>query len=157
VDGKMIRQKIAQIESAGFLFCRIGLMILIWVAFLLKIKWLVALSFLILLLSAILTINYAPMILIWRYTFGLLFKGQKEILNVSAMRFAHSAGTVLSGICLLVLYFGSEQIGWILVGIFAIMKTISALGFCPASKLYVCMSNGTCCAFSKKIKDMQKK
>lgn len=151
-----MKQQITSIKSAEFLFCRIGVMILVWLAFFLKIKELVLLSFFILLLSAIFTVKYAPMILIWRYTFGLFIKSKDEILNVKAMRFAHSLGTIIAGICVMLLYFGNQTIGWGFVLFFAIMKTISALGFCPASKLYVCMSSGTCCAFSRKVKEIRK-
>ncbi len=152
-----MKQQIASVESGGFAFCRIGMMIIVWIAFLLKLKWLVAFSFVILLLSALLTVKKAPMIIFWKYTFGKLINGKIEILNVKAMRFAHSAGAILSGICVILLYFGFEKAGWVLTGIFAIMKTISALGFCPASKLYVCMSSGTCCALSRKVKEIRVK
>lgn len=150
-----MKQQIAKIKSAEFLFCRIGVMLLVWAALIFRSKELVLLSFIILLLSAIFTVRHAPMILIWRYTLGFFIKSKDEILNVNAMRFAHSLGTVLAGICLLFLYFGNQTIGWGFVAFFAIMKTISALGFCPASKIYVCMSNGTCCAFSRKMKKMR--
>jgi len=143
--------QLTQIKSAEFAFCRYGVMILAWLAFLLKIQWIVVLIFVIMLLSAIFTVKYAPMILLWRYTVGLVYKGKSEVLNVTAMRVAHSAGAVLSGICVVLLYAGFYKAGWIAVGVLAIMKTISALGFCPASKLYVCMSSGGCCAFSKAI------
>ena len=77
---------------------------------------------------------------------------KKEVLNEKAMRFAHSLGTVLSGICVLLIYSPYEFVGWIVVGLFAILKIISAIGFCPASRLYTCAtnSNGTCCAFLRK-------
>lgn len=152
-----MKQQITSIESAGFTFCRIGMMIIVWIAFLLKLKWLVAFSFVILLLSALLTVKYSPMIVLWRYTLGRLINGKTEILNVTAMKFAHSAGAVLSGTCVVLLYSGFEKAGWVVTGIFAIMKTISALGFCPASKLYVCMSNGGCCSLSKKLNEIKKK
>ena len=131
--------------------------IIVWCALIFKIKWLVVLSFVILALSAILTIKHAPMIVLWRYTLGRIFNSKTEILNVKAMRFAHGAGTILSAICVYLLYFGNEYAGWILVGFFAILKTISAFGFCPASKLYVCMSNGGCCAFSRKFNNINKR
>lgn len=150
-----MKQQITSIKSAEFLFCRIGLMVLVWLAFILQIKEIILLSFAILLLSAIFTVKYAPMILIWRYTFGLFIKSKDEILNVKAMRFAHSLGTIIAGICVLLLYFGNQTIGWWFVLFFAIMKTISAIGFCPASKLYVCMSSGGCCALSRKVKKIQ--
>lgn len=141
----------ALVESAGFAFCRYGVMIIVWLAFIFRIKELVLLTFIILLFSAIFTVKYAPMVVIWRYSLGLIIKGKKEVLNVKAMRFAHMLGSVLSGACVILLYSGLDYAGWILTGILAIMKTISALGFCPASKLYVCMSSGGCCAISRKI------
>jgi len=52
---------------------------------------------------------------------------------------------------LLLLYFVNEQVGWIAVLIFALLKSISAFGFCPAAKLYECATNDSCCAFIKKI------
>jgi hypothetical protein len=152
----MEKNNLASVSSGGFTFCRWGVMILIWLAFILKIKELILISFIILLLSALLTVKYAPMIKIWDYTLGLFIKTNKEVLNVKAMKFAHSAGTVLSGICVLLLYF-HVSFAWWFVLFFAIIKTISALGFCPASKVYVCMSNGTCCAFSRKVKKMRER
>lgn len=152
-----MKQKITTIKSAEFLFCRIGVMVLIWLAFFLRIRGLILISFIILLLSALFTVKYAPMILIWRYTLGLVFKSRDEVLNVNAMRFAHSLGATIAGVCVLLLYIGNQTIGWGFVLFFAIIKTISASGFCPASKLYVCMSSGTCCNFSKKMKEVKEK
>jgi hypothetical protein len=86
-----------------------------------------------------------------------LFKSKNEILNVKAMRFAHILGSILSGACVVLLYSGLNYAGWILTGILAVMKTISALGFCPASKLYVCMSSGGCCSLSRKISNTKEK
>ena len=151
-----MKQEITSVESKGFAFCRYSVMIIIWLAFIFKIRWLVVLSFFILLFSAIFTVKYAPLIVLWRYSLGLIFKSKKEILDIKAMRFAHSLGTLLSGVCIVLLYSGFERIGWAITGIFAVIKTISALGFCPASKLYTCMSEGSCCAFSRKIKRQEK-
>lgn len=143
-----MEQQIVSIKSAEFAFCRYGVALLVWLAIVLTSKEIVLAVFVILLLSAIMTVKYAPMILIWRYTFGQIIKSKDEVLNLKAMRFAHSIGTFLSGICLLFLYFGNPIIGWGFVWFLAIMKTISAFGFCPASKLYVCMLSGGCCALS---------
>ncbi len=143
------------ISSGEFAFCRIGIMILVWIAFIFKIGSIIWFVFLVLLLSALFTVKYAPMIILWRYSFGRIFKSKNEILNVKAMRFAHVMGTILAGICILLLHFGNQSFAWGFVAFFAIMKTISALGFCPASKVYVCMSNGTCCAFSRKMKEIR--
>ena len=145
-----MKQQIISIRSSEFAFCRYFVALLVWLAIFFSSKELILIVFIILLLSAIFTVKYAPMILLWRYTFGLFFKSKEEILNVKAMRFAHSLGTIISGICVMLLYFGNPFIGWCFVWFLAIMKTISAFGFCPASKVYVCMSNGGCCAFTKK-------
>jgi hypothetical protein len=32
---------------------------------------------------------------------------------------------------------------------FCLLKTITAAGYCPASKLFVCMKNGGCCALTR--------
>lgn len=146
-------EKIVSVSSGGFAFCRYSIAILIWAGFIFKIKELVLLSFFILLLSAVLTVKRAPMIVIYDFTLGRLFKSKskQEVLNVKAMRFAHSLGTLLSLLCLIFLYYINERVGWIIVFIFAIIKTISAFGFCPASKLYNCMSSGTCCAFARAV------
>jgi hypothetical protein len=145
-----MEQQITSIKSAEFMFCRYFVALLVWSAIIFSSKLLVLVVFIILVSSAILTVKYAPMILFWRYTFGLVFKSKDEVLNVKAMRFAHSLGSIISGICVILLYFGNPAIGWGFVWFLAIMKTISAFGFCPASKVYVCMSNGGCCALTKK-------
>lgn len=145
-----MKQQIVSIKSAEFAFCRYAVALLVWLAIIFASKELVLVVFVILLLSAILTVKYAPMILLWRYTFGQIFKSKDEVLNVKAMRFAYIIGTVISGICLIFLYFVNPIIGWGLVWFLAIMKTISAFGFCPASKLYVCMLDGGCCALTNR-------
>jgi hypothetical protein len=150
----MVKKNLVSVSSGGFAFCRWGVMILVWLAFVFRIKELVLLSFVILLLSALLTVGRAPMIKIWDLTFGNFFKTGRDVLDVKAMRFAHSAGTLFSGICVLLLYLDS-QFAWGVVLLFAVVKTISALGFCPASKVYSCMSDGTCCAFSRKVKSVR--
>jgi len=146
----MKNQQIASIKTAEFAFCRYAVALLVWLAIIFASKELVLLVFVILLLSAIVTVKYAPMILIWRYTFGQIFKSKDEIVNVKAMRFAHSIGAVIAGVCLLFLYIVNPLIGWWFTWFLAIMKTISALGFCPASKLYVCMLSGGCCAITNR-------
>jgi len=67
------------------------------------------------------------------------------------MKFAHGLGTIFSLIIVLFLYFIHLKTGWILVAIFAILKTISAFGYCPASKIYSCMKKGGCCSISRKL------
>ncbi|MEI7719550.1 MAG: DUF4395 family protein [archaeon] len=139
------------IRSDAFAFCRYGVMLLAWVALIFHLKWLVLVIFVILLLSAILTVKYSPMIMLYNYTFGLFIKSKTENLGIGGMRFAHSLGTFLSGLAVLFLYFGSLGAGWGITLFLAIMKTISAVGLCPAYKLYNCMKSGGCCSFSRYI------
>lgn len=146
-----LQEDIVQVSKGGFAFCRVGVALLIWIGLLFQIKLLIWLSFFILLFSAILTVRYAPMILLWDYTFGFFIKTKKEYLSVKAMRFAHTLGTILAGVSLIFLYSSYEIIGWRIVAVFAVIKTISALGFCPASKLYTCMAKGGCCSLSKSM------
>lgn len=138
------------IPKASFAFCRYNLAILIWLSFILKIKLILIVVFAIFLLSAIFKIKKAPMILLYSYTINKIIKSKDEILNEYAMRFAHIMGTIFSFICIFLLYFINERAGWVAVFLFALLKSISALGFCPASKLYECATNDSCCAFIKK-------
>jgi hypothetical protein len=142
---------LVDIRKDAFAFCRYGVMVLVWIAFIFKIKWLVLLVFGILVLSAILGVQYAPMILLYNYTVGLFFKFKTESLGISGMRFAHTLGSFLSGLAVLFLFFWNVKIGWSITLFLAIMKTISALGLCPAYKLYNCMKSGGCCSFTKRL------
>ena len=128
-------------------FCRIGVAVLIWAAVLLKSVPLLALAGLILGLSALLTVLHAPMILLWRYTFGRIRPGKPELVDVAAYRFAHTLGFCMACLALGLLF---TPVGWGFAIFFAILKSVSAAGFCPAAKLFTCMRNGGCCALTRK-------
>jgi hypothetical protein len=106
--------------------------------------------FAIFVLSALLRVKRSPMIWLYEHTINKIRPSKDEILNEHAMRFAHTMGMIFSFICLLLLYFVGDTAGWIAVFCFAILKSISAFGYCPASKLYECATGGSCCAFLKK-------
>ncbi|MBU0766830.1 DUF4395 domain-containing protein [Patescibacteria group bacterium] len=141
----------AIVQNAAFGFCRWSITIILWCAFFLHLKWMVVLSFAILALSALLGVAHSPLVILYTYTLGQIIPSKKVILSRPAMRFAHTMGSMLSLICIALLYYAPAGIGWYAVFLFAIIKTISAFGFCPASKFYTCMSKGGCCAFSKKV------
>jgi hypothetical protein len=124
--------------------------IMVWAAFFLQSKELMIFAFLIFLSSAILKTKRAPLIFFHTNTIGKVLKPKTEVVNESALAFAHKMATGFSLICLVFLYFINEQVGWGIVLVFAIMKTISASGYCPGTKLYECANNDTCCAFAKK-------
>lgn len=146
----MRKFKPVSVPKAAFVFCRYSIAIMIWIAFFLRLKWLIAFVFVILAASAILKVGRAPMILLYSYTINKIIPSKTELLEEKSMRFAHTLGSILALICLIFLYIVSDKVGWAIVFLFAILKTISAFGFCPASKLYSCAMNGSCCAFIKK-------
>lgn len=139
-----------KISKNAFRFCKILITVLVWTSFYLKMKELMLLVFLLLYFSAVLKVHRAPLIWFYSQTFDRLIPSVKVELNVQAMRFAHTLGSIFSGICVLLLYL-DFKIMWGFVLIFAILKTISALGYCPGEKIYTCVQSG-CCSLTKKRK-----
>lgn len=137
-----------KISKNAFMFCKITVGIIAWAGFIFKIKELILLAFLLLLFSAILKIRRAPLVYLYSNTVDKFIKPKFVDLDEKAMRVAHSMGAVFSGVCVLLLYLNFKY-AWGVVLVFAIMKTISAFGFCPGEKVYHCMKNG-CCGFKKK-------
>jgi hypothetical protein len=138
------------VQNNAFVFCRYSIAVLVWLALILQSMWLLVLAFVILGLSAWLKVPRAPMIWIWTNTLGRVIPSREVVLDVKAMRFAHTIGTAMAAISI-VLVFASVPGAWWFVGAFALLKTVSALGFCPASKLYGCViKGGGCCAIAAK-------
>ena len=152
----MIKQKPVSVPNAAFIFCRYTLAVIVWLGFILKAKELILVSFLLLALSALLKIKKAPLVFFYTNTINKIIKSKDIILNEYSMRFAHIMGTIIGFICVILLYSINEGVGWWIVLLFAILKTVSAVGFCPAAKMYECMGNGKCCAFLKKKKKEDK-
>lgn len=140
----------APVPKGAFIFCRYSMAVLIWLAFLLKIKMLVAVLFGLLVLSALLTIRRAPLIWLYTVTVERWFKSKDEFLSVAGMRVAHSMGAGFALLCLVFLYGGFEKTGWTLTLAYCLVKTISAIWACPVYKLYACMKSGNCCTFLKR-------
>lgn len=151
-----ISYKPVSVSKGAFIFCRYTIAVLVWLAFVLRNPWILALVGAIMFFSALLKIRRAPMIVLYAYTIDKIWKSSQEILNESAMRFAHILATGLSVICLGFILFINSHIGWFLTLCFAILKTVSAVGFCPASKLYECVGSDKCCSFAKGIKNVGK-
>ncbi len=146
----MKKYKPVSVPKAAFAFCRYSIAVLIWLSLIFHLKIILIFVLTIFVLSAILKVQKSPMVLFYSYTINKIIKSSDEILNEHAMRFAHIMGSIFSVICLFLLYFVSDQVGWVAVFIFALLKSISAFGFCPASKLYECATNDSCCVFIKK-------
>lgn len=139
------------VQHSAFLFCRVSMTVILWAAFLLHSIFVLWLAFILLVLSATLGVDRAPMIVLYTQTVGRFLPTHTETLDRSAMRFAHSLGALWSGACLFCLFlFPFSLIGWRLLLLLTIMKTISASGYCPASKLYTCATGG-CCPLSRRL------
>ena len=141
--------EIVQIPRPAFAFCRISLTVLLWLALLLHQTWLVGAVFLILASSAILKVHRSPMIVFYSRTILRLRPTEHfEFLDVAAMRFAHGLGAGLALATWLTLVLRPAAGWWLLLG-FCVLKTVSACGFCPASRLFVCLRKGGCCALTR--------
>ncbi|MPW26958.1 DUF4395 family protein [Alkalibaculum sp. M08DMB] len=141
--------KPVSISENAFDFCRYSVAVLVWVSFAFRQKEVLVVVFIILLLSAILKVKKAPMIVLYNHTLGRFYPGENVILDEKGIRFAHSVGAAMSGICLILLYSGLSTVGLIILFLLAVLKTSAAFGFCSALKLYTCMNSGTCCRVGK--------
>lgn len=139
----------AIVQRNAFIFCRYSVAALVWIALLLQNVWVLLAVFVILALSALLTVRWAPMILLWKWTLARIFPSEEEILDIKGMRFAHGLGAMMALIGLSLVWHGNP-FAWWFVGLFAILKTTSALGWCPAYKVWGCLAEGGCCAITQK-------
>ena len=137
------------VPAHAFVFCRYSIAVLVWLAYLLRVPAILALTALLLGWSALAKVGRAPMIRLYSLTFLRLHPSPEEVLDENAMRFAHTLGTGFALGCLAALWF-DPRVGWPLTLLFALMKTVSALGFCPASKLFTCATNSSCCPLTKR-------
>lgn len=149
---KSISHTPVTIPTHAFTFCRFGSAILVWLALYLgsiQLTFVIALMFFI---ASIVGVAKSPLVFLYTNTIERLFPSAPELVDASAIRFAHGLATILATICLILLLI-YQPAGFVALFCFAMLKSISALGFCPASKLHGClMSGGTCCAFLKKGK-----
>ena len=139
----------AIVQRNAFVFCRYSVAALVWVALLLQNVWVLLAVFVILAASALLTVRRAPMVVLWTSTFARIFPSEEDVLDIKAMRFAHGMGAMMALIGLSLVWHGTPG-AWVFVGAFAILKTTSALGWCPAYKLWGCLAKGGCCALTRK-------
>jgi hypothetical protein len=139
----------AIVQRNAFIFCRYSVAALVWVALLLQSVWVLLAVFVILAASALLTVRRAPMILLWTWTLARFFPSDEDVLDIKAMRFAHGLGAMMALVGLLLVW-SASPFAWWFVGAFAILKTTSALGWCPAYKLWGCLAKGGCCALTSK-------
>lgn len=142
-----MRYKAAAIPKGAFIFCRYGVAVMLWLSYFMRAEWLLLAALAAFVLSAAFTITKAPMILLYKLTIEKLVRTRVEFVNVQAMQFAHILAAMLTLSCVLLMHLAGAEAGWRAVLILAALKSISALGFCPASKLYECATGDSCCTF----------
>jgi len=140
--------EVVPVARPAFAFCRISLTVMLWVAWYFHSVWLVAGVLVILVLSVILKVQRSPLIQLYQQTVLRLFPTPHYVfLDVPAMRFAHGMGAGLA-LVVTVAMLADTRVGWYFLGVFCLLKTTAALGFCPASKLFICLRKGGCCALT---------
>lgn len=142
------------IPSGAFNFCKYTIAFLLWTAVIMQAKIVVVVCFVILVFSALLKVEKAPLVFFYTDTFNKIYPSKEIILDENAILFAHSMGAIISGIAIIFLYFLHPPTGWVITGVLAVLKTSGAFGFCGAIKLYGCLSNpnGQCCRVGTKVK-----
>ena len=150
----MVEVKMVSIPKKAFAFCRYTIAILFWMTALSRIKWMIFIPFTIMLLSGILTVKNAPLIVLYRMLFDRKSTGEKDVVNISSIRFSHFVGSTFSLIAILFLYvFKINLVAYIFIWMLTILQTIAAFGYCSAQKLYECIILGkNCCGLGKKIR-----
>ncbi len=139
---------VVQVPRRAFAFCRWSLTGLLWLSLATRQVWILGVVVGLLAISMLLRVDRSPMVVLYRMTLGKLFPPASfEFMDVAAMRFAHATGAIL-GSCVLAAILLHPRAGWVALACFCVLKTISALGFCPASKLFVCLRKGGCCALT---------
>ena len=147
---KPLKSKDVFISINSFRFCRYTMSILVWLCFFLRLNELMAVVFFLFIASAILTVKNAPLIRFYDMISKYLkfLKGKETVLQTDSIRFAHILGAVFSGICLVLLY-TRVSFAWNFILVFAILKSISAVGFCPGEKIYRCINSNNCCKLTR--------
>jgi len=145
----MVSYKPVSIFKASFAFCRYTIAMMVWLSCIVHSVILLEIVAGIFLLSAILKVKKAPMIWIYDNTFNKIWPSSEILVNENAIYFAHLAGLTLTVTCLIIVYSIQSPWAWFSVLAFALLKSVSAFGFCPASKLYDCALNGNCCVNHK--------
>lgn len=141
--------EVVRVARPAFAFCRISLTLMLWVAWYFQSVWLVAAVCVILVMSVILKVQRSPMIQLYQQSILRIFPTQHEVfLDVPAMRFAHGMGAAMS-LAVVLAMLADARVGWYCLGAFCLLKTTAAFGFCPASRMFVCMRKGGCCALTK--------
>lgn len=126
-----------KISRNGFFFAGIVQAVIVWASLIFRMKSLLFILFVILALSAVLSIKNNPLILVYKVTLEKIrfIKDKEIIIDDSAMKFAQAMRAVICMICAIFVYYDGLT-AWGFVMVFAVVKTISACGYCPGEKIY---------------------
>jgi hypothetical protein len=153
----MWEYKPVMITKGSFAFCRYTIAIMVWLALLLQDIWFIAAVTLIMVLSAILKVQRAPLVWLYASTVDRVMPSAEEVVNEKGIYFAHCVAVFMGCLCMLLYLVAPAIVVWGVVGIFALLKTMAAFGKCSALKIYGCMANGTCCRVGKKVRAYSKR
>lgn len=136
------------IQSKAFAFCRYSLAVLVWLslgALVLDQRalsmWLIGSVFVIMALSAVFTVRYAPLVWLWTNTIGRVVPSTDAVVDVDGMRFSHTLAAALSLVSLSMIWRDSPW-AFGFLGALAVLKTINAVYACPAYKLWGALVTG---------------
>lgn len=151
----MIGYEPVSVSRGGFRFCRYSLAVLVWIAVIWHVDALILVCGVTMAASAILTVRNAPLVWLYTQTVNRVFPSPTEVLDAGGMRMAHIVATIALGVPWAVLYFGpmtAIEPMWRVLTFVAAFKTLGALGYCPASRMFTCLlsGGGTCCPWLKR-------
>jgi hypothetical protein len=131
----MLKAKPVEVPRGAFAFCRWSFAVALWAAFLLRQPVAVAVVAAVLAVSAVTGIGRSPLVLLWRGTVHRLWPSRSETVDERGLRFAHALAAVLCSAAVVLLQ-GFPPAGRGLLVLIAVSKTLGALGFCTAYRLW---------------------
>ena len=132
-----------KVNKNAMIFCRVVFAIILWIAFFLKFEWLVILSMFLMLFNVLLTLQFAPLIILYNKFLSRFEKKRKtELINIALIQIIHFIVFLVHLVAFVFIHFFNLKIGFIIIFFLALSKTIGALGFCPISKITNCAVSG---------------
>jgi hypothetical protein len=127
--------------------------VVMWVGTLMQLPWLIVFGATIMLINSIVTVRYAPLIMLYRYTVDRVWPSGPSVVDALGMRLAHLVAFIMMTTGLwLALQPSTSEFGWKFLWFVCIFKTVGAIGYCPVSRGFTCLLNGKgdCCKFLRR-------
>jgi len=146
-----------RVRKQSVAFCKYTIAGLLWVTVISGWIPLVYLVLGILMVSAFVGVQRAPLVVLFDVTLAKWIKTEEIYINRYSMRFAHYFGAGFCALILITHYFLAPLVPLVLTAILAILQSIASFGYCSAQKLYECVvCNSNCCRVGKKVRSMNK-